>query len=193
MPSLLANRYTVERDASGMLHNLANVPSNTTHSPQHCAQETSNQNLLVSEHADGSKSLKLGDFGLATVVDGPLYTVCGTPTYVAPEIIAETGYGPRWTSGQLSHHHIPVVCFLTLSRATPLIQVEAGSTQDATGVKPLPLQTMPTATTVTTSTTKHYGRSLPVALPGLPTALPLTPGHCFLTLPQAPASPSDSG
>lgn len=44
------------------------------------------------EHADGSKSLKLGDFGLATVVDGPLYTVCGTPTYVAPEIIAETGW-----------------------------------------------------------------------------------------------------
>lgn len=45
----------------------------------------------VYEHQDGSKSLKLGDFGLATVVDGPLYTVCGTPTYVAPEIIAETG------------------------------------------------------------------------------------------------------
>lgn len=44
------------------------------------------------EHQDGSKSLKLGDFGLATIVDGPLYTVCGTPTYVAPEIIAETGY-----------------------------------------------------------------------------------------------------
>lgn len=46
----------------------------------------------VYEHQDGSKSLKLGDFGLATVVDGPLYTVCGTPTYVAPEIIAETGW-----------------------------------------------------------------------------------------------------
>ncbi|NWI55670.1 DCLK1 kinase, partial [Calyptomena viridis] len=45
----------------------------------------------VYEHQDGSKSLKLGDFGLATIVDGPLYTVCGTPTYVAPEIIAETG------------------------------------------------------------------------------------------------------
>lgn len=46
----------------------------------------------VYEHLDGSKSLKLGDFGLATVVNGPLHTVCGTPTYVAPEIIAETGY-----------------------------------------------------------------------------------------------------
>ncbi len=46
----------------------------------------------VYEHQDGSKSLKLGDFGLATFVDGPLYTICGTPTYVAPEIVAETGY-----------------------------------------------------------------------------------------------------
>lgn len=47
--------------------------------------------LQVCEYPDGTKSLKLGDFGLATVVEGPLYTVCGTPTYVAPEIIAETG------------------------------------------------------------------------------------------------------
>ena len=45
----------------------------------------------VYEHTDGSRSLKLGDFGLATVVNGPLYTVCGTPTYVAPEIVAESG------------------------------------------------------------------------------------------------------
>lgn len=45
----------------------------------------------VFEHQDGSKSLKLGDFGLATVVNGHLYTVCGTPTYVAPEIMAERG------------------------------------------------------------------------------------------------------
>lgn len=45
----------------------------------------------VYEHHDGSKSLKLGDFGLATIVNGPLYTVCGTPTYVAPEIVTEKG------------------------------------------------------------------------------------------------------
>lgn len=45
----------------------------------------------VFEYPGGTKSLKLGDFGLATVVEGPLYTVCGTPTYVAPEIIAESG------------------------------------------------------------------------------------------------------
>ncbi len=37
--------------------------------------------------------LKLGDFGLACEVVEPLFAVCGTPTYVAPEILMETGYG----------------------------------------------------------------------------------------------------
>lgn len=37
--------------------------------------------------------LKLADFGLACEVNEPLFAVCGTPTYVAPEILMETGYG----------------------------------------------------------------------------------------------------
>lgn len=37
--------------------------------------------------------LKLADFGLACEVTEPLLAVCGTPTYVAPEILMETGYG----------------------------------------------------------------------------------------------------
>lgn len=37
--------------------------------------------------------LKLADFGLACEVTEPLFAVCGTPTYVAPEILLEVGYG----------------------------------------------------------------------------------------------------
>uniref|UniRef100_A0A669BBB0 Serine/threonine-protein kinase DCLK2 n=1 Tax=Oreochromis niloticus TaxID=8128 RepID=A0A669BBB0_ORENI len=99
-----ANRYT-ERDASGMLHNLASAIK-YLHSLNIVHRDIKPENLLVYEHADGSKSLKLGDFGLATVVDGPLYTVCGTPTYVAPEIIAETGYGLKvdiWAAGVITY------------------------------------------------------------------------------------------
>ena len=35
--------------------------------------------------------MKLCDFGLAKEVLEPIYEVCGTPTYVAPEILSETG------------------------------------------------------------------------------------------------------
>uniref|UniRef100_A0A4W3K3U4 Serine/threonine-protein kinase DCLK1 n=1 Tax=Callorhinchus milii TaxID=7868 RepID=A0A4W3K3U4_CALMI len=98
------NKYT-ERDASGMLYNLASAIK-YLHSLNIVHRDIKPENLLVYEHQDGSKSLKLGDFGLATLVDGPLYTVCGTPTYVAPEIIAETGYGLKvdiWAAGVITY------------------------------------------------------------------------------------------
>ncbi|UJR26315.1 hypothetical protein I4U23_007653 [Adineta vaga] len=51
------------------------------------------ENLLVMQRRDARITIKLTDFGLAMQVSGPIKTVCGTPTYVAPEILAETGYG----------------------------------------------------------------------------------------------------
>uniref|UniRef100_A0A8C1I3Q0 Serine/threonine-protein kinase DCLK2 n=1 Tax=Cyprinus carpio carpio TaxID=630221 RepID=A0A8C1I3Q0_CYPCA len=99
-----SNKYT-ERDASGMLYNLASAIK-YLHSLNIVHRDIKPENLLVYEHQDGSKSLKLGDFGLATIVDGPLYTICGTPTYVAPEIVAETGYGLKvdiWATGVITY------------------------------------------------------------------------------------------
>ncbi|KAL4335574.1 hypothetical protein GQ457_07G033510 [Hibiscus cannabinus] len=51
------------------------------------------ENLLLDESGD----LKVSDFGLSAVtdqirVDGLLHTLCGTPAYVAPEILAKKGY-----------------------------------------------------------------------------------------------------
>ncbi|GBP12113.1 hypothetical protein EVAR_5936_1 [Eumeta japonica] len=61
------------------------------------------ENLLVELGPDGSiRGLKLADFGLAVEVTENLYAVCGTPTYVAPEILLETGYGLKidvWAAG----------------------------------------------------------------------------------------------
>lgn len=45
----------------------------------------------IEQVAAGICRLKLGDFGLAMVVTEPVFTICGTPTYVAPEILCETG------------------------------------------------------------------------------------------------------
>ena len=52
--------------------------------------------------------MKLIDFGLATVVSGPLHAACGTPMYSAPEVITakETGYGLEadlWSIGVITY------------------------------------------------------------------------------------------
>ncbi|XAR68728.1 Non-specific serine/threonine protein kinase [Bertholletia excelsa] len=51
------------------------------------------ENLLLDENWD----LKVADFGLSAVSDqirpdGLLHTLCGTPAYVAPEVLAKKGY-----------------------------------------------------------------------------------------------------
>ena len=50
-----------------------------------------NFKFQVMRNKDESITLKLGDFGLAVEVKAPIYTICGTPTYVAPEILSEIG------------------------------------------------------------------------------------------------------
>ncbi|XP_062243870.1 serine/threonine-protein kinase DCLK2 isoform X2 [Platichthys flesus] len=99
-----STKYT-ERDGSIMIYNLAGALK-YLHSMNIVHRDIKPENLLVFEYPDGTKSLKLGDFGLATVVEGPLNTVCGTPTYVAPEIISESGYGLKvdiWAAGVITY------------------------------------------------------------------------------------------
>ncbi|XP_031416116.1 serine/threonine-protein kinase DCLK2 isoform X4 [Clupea harengus] len=99
-----STKYT-ETDASVMVFNLAGALK-YLHRMSIVHRDIKPENLLVCEYPDGTKSLKLGDFGLATVVEGPLHTVCGTPTYVAPEIIAEAGYGLKvdiWAAGVITY------------------------------------------------------------------------------------------
>lgn len=47
------------------------------------------ENLLLA--ADGT--LKLSDFGFAKIVEYRTFTLCGTPEYLAPEVILNKGYG----------------------------------------------------------------------------------------------------
>ncbi|XP_057700082.1 serine/threonine-protein kinase DCLK2 isoform X1 [Corythoichthys intestinalis] len=99
-----STKYT-EKSAGVMVRHLASAMQ-YLHALNIVHRDIKPENLLVFRKPDGTESLKLGDFGLATVADEPLYTVCGTPTYVAPEIIAETGYGVKvdvWAAGVIAY------------------------------------------------------------------------------------------
>ncbi|XP_023288256.1 serine/threonine-protein kinase par-1 isoform X2 [Orussus abietinus] len=90
-----------EAEASVMISHLTSALA-YLHSHHIVHRDVKPENLLVEMEGSRVRCLKLGDFGLAQVVKEPLYTVCGTPTYVAPEILAETGYGLKidvWAVG----------------------------------------------------------------------------------------------
>jgi len=98
------SKYT-ERDASSMVRDLASALA-YLHHLDIVHRDIKPENLLLVERAGGAHSLKLGDFGLAQEVQGPLYAVCGTPTYVAPEILGGTGYGVKvdiWAAGVITY------------------------------------------------------------------------------------------
>jgi serine/threonine protein kinase len=58
------------------------------------------ENILIA----GDGYLRLTDFGFAKYLDGRTYTLCGTPEYLAPEILLNKGHGKPvdwWTLGIL--------------------------------------------------------------------------------------------
>ncbi|CAK8675206.1 unnamed protein product [Clavelina lepadiformis] len=94
-----------EHDASGMVCNLASALA-YIHEMKIVHRDIKPENLLVFRCKNAKVALKVADFGLATVVTEPLYTVCGTPTYLAPEIILQTGYNLKidiWAAGIITY------------------------------------------------------------------------------------------
>ncbi|PWN20665.1 kinase domain protein [Microstroma glucosiphilum] len=60
------------------------------------------ENLLLDDHG----YLKLADFGFAKELSGRTYTLCGTPPFLAPEVISGSGHGKAadwWALGILMY------------------------------------------------------------------------------------------
>lgn len=91
-----------EHDIRLMTKNLASALA-YLHGMDIVHRDVKPENLLVEFDVNGHVlHLKLADFGLSQKVTEPLYMVCGTPTYVAPEILTQEGYGVKidiWAAG----------------------------------------------------------------------------------------------
>lgn len=78
------------------------------------------ENLLI----DAEGHMKITDFGLAKIVTSRTYTMCGTPDYLAPEIIKNQGHGrgaDYWALG--------IVCYEMLTGLPPFYQSDGRSEQ----------------------------------------------------------------
>ena len=96
-----------ESDAVRLVRNMATAIQHL-HSKNIIHRDLKPENLLVTKDKMGRDTIKLADFGLSMVVTEPLHTICGTPTYVAPEIIADgpEGYGLQvdlWATGVIAY------------------------------------------------------------------------------------------
>jgi serine/threonine protein kinase len=84
--------YT-EQDASECVREICDALQ-YMHQNGICHRDLKPENILYASPAEDAQ-IKLADFGLAKVVDDKtiMMTACGTPGYVAPEILKNTGFG----------------------------------------------------------------------------------------------------
>ena len=77
------------------------------------------ENLLLQSKEIGIASLKIADFGLSRLLDEDQMasTACGTPGYVAPEILMSQPYGKA-----CDYWSIGVVAFILLSGSAPFYE-----------------------------------------------------------------------
>jgi serine/threonine protein kinase len=75
------------------------------HSKNTIYRDLKPENILLTS----SGYLKLTDFGFAKVIEYRTYTLCGTPEYIAPEVLLNKGHGKPvdwWTLGILTYEMI---------------------------------------------------------------------------------------
>lgn len=99
--AIKVNGTFAESVTAGVIYDTANALQYLHHF-QIAHRDIKPENLLISRDF----RIKIADFGLACKVLGRLKRVCGTPTYVAPEILSEAGYGLEvdvWSLGIIVH------------------------------------------------------------------------------------------
>ena len=90
-----------ERDAAVLLKQVLSCV-NYCHKNNIVHRDLKPENILI----DNEGYLKLTDFGFAKYCETGTYTLCGTPEYLAPEVLLNKGHGKPvdwWTLGILTY------------------------------------------------------------------------------------------
>ncbi|KAK2949027.1 putative Calcium/calmodulin-dependent protein kinase type 1 [Blattamonas nauphoetae] len=95
-----------ETDAAALMHSMFDAIK-YMHDKGIAHRDLKPENILC-ENEDPNSPVKVSDFGLSKVIDtkSMMQTCCGTPGYVAPEVLNYTGYGPEvdmWSLGVLMY------------------------------------------------------------------------------------------
>jgi len=117
---IVAKGHYTEADAADVIKTLCRALA-YLHSKQIVHRDLKPENLLYST-PDDDAVLKVADFGLARVVKGTdmMKTACGTPGYVAPEILRNKGYN----SGAVDVWSAGVIMYILLCGFPPFYEEE---------------------------------------------------------------------
>lgn len=89
---ILQKTFFTEQDAAVLMHKLLDALA-YMHGKGMMHRDLKPENLILASATDDT-DVKIVDFGLATYVDQEeqLFKRCGTPGYVAPEVLADEDY-----------------------------------------------------------------------------------------------------
>jgi len=105
--TILQRGHLSEREASRIIREVTEAVD-YLHSKMIVHRDLKPENLLLA-NSDIDSPVKLADFGLSRVLDDEeaiLITDCGTPNYVAPEVLLGEGYGMEvdvWSIGVIAY------------------------------------------------------------------------------------------
>jgi len=97
--------YT-EKEAAVLVHKIVSA-IDYLHDQNICHRDLKPENLLL-KSPDKDTEVKIADFGLSKIVNQKvmMQTACGTPGYVAPEVLNATGYAKEvdmWSIGVITY------------------------------------------------------------------------------------------
>ena len=76
------------------------------------------ENILLKSDESNETLVKISDFGLSKFFENSMQTMCGTPNYLAPEVLDSRVAGNSYTN-KIDNWSLGVILFILLSGEAP--------------------------------------------------------------------------